>query len=129
MASSYTRTAASGTIIKNSGPYEALIVNNLDPKYMGSLEVEILKYTGAGNSPERSGEILTVRYLSPFYGVTSSRGINLDDGYANTQKSYGFWAVPPDIGTRVLVIFAEGNPNFGYWIGCVQDDYMNFYGS
>jgi len=126
MASSYTRTAASGTIIKNSGPYEALIVNNLDPKYMGSLEVEILKYTGAGNSPERSGEILTVRYLSPFYGVTSSRGINLDDGYANTQKSYGFWAVPPDIGTRVLVIFAEGNPNFGYWIGCVQDDYMNF---
>lgn len=126
MTTSYKRTAAGDTIIRGSGPYEALVVNNLDPKYMGALEVEILKYTGAGNSPERSGEILTVRYLSPFYGVTSSRGLNLEDGYANTQKSYGFWAVPPDIGTRVLVIFAEGNPNFGYWIGCIQDDYMNF---
>ena len=34
--------------------------------------------------------------------------------------------VPPDIGTRVLVIFVEGNLNLGYWIGCVPDDYMNF---
>ena len=122
----YTRTASRDTIVKDSGPYEALVVNNLDPKYMGNLEVELLKYTGAGNSPERSGELVTVRYLSPFYGITSSRGVGIEDGYANTQKSYGFWAVPPDIGTRVLVIFAEGNPNFGFWIGCIQDDYMNF---
>lgn len=126
MTGNYTRTAAGGTIVKDAGPYEALVVNNLDPKYMGSLEVELLKYTSSGNSPERSGELVTVRYLSPFYGVTSSRGIGVEDGYANTQKSYGFWAVPPDIGSRVLVIFAEGNPNFGFWIGCIPDDYMNF---
>ena len=36
------------------------------------------------------------------------------------------WAIPPDIGTQVLVIFAEGNRSRGYWIGCVQDEYMNF---
>ena len=123
---SYTRTVSRGTIVKDSGPYEAVVVNNLDVKYMGSLEVEILRYTGAGNTPEKSGETYTVRYLSPFYGTTSSKGLKPNDGYANTQKSYGFWAVPPDVGTKVLVIFAEGNPNYGYWIGCIQDDYMNF---
>ena len=36
------------------------------------------------------------------------------------------WMVPPDVGTKVLVIFAEGNANFGYWIGCIPADYMNF---
>ena len=32
----------------------------------------------------------------------------------------------PDVGTKVLVIFAEGNRGKGYWIGCVQDENMNF---
>ena len=123
---SYRRTTARQNIIKDSGPYEAVVVNNLDVKYMGSLEVEILKYSGAGNTPEKSGETFNVRYLSPFYGSTPNKGIKANDGYANTQKSYGIWAVPPDVGTKVLVIFAEGNPNYGYWIGCIQDDYMNF---
>ena len=123
---SYSRTTSRFTSVKDSGPYEAVVVNNLDVKYMGSLEVEILRYTGAGNTPEKSGEIFNVRYLSPFYGTTPNKGIKPNDGYANTQKSYGMWAVPPDIGTKVLVIFAEGNPNYGYWIGCIQDDYMNF---
>lgn len=123
---SYTRTTAKQTLIKDTGPYEAIVVNNLDPRYMGALEVEVLKYTSAGGTPERSGEVVTVRYLSPFYGVTPSKGLKGQDGYANTQKSYGFWAVPPDVGTKVLVIFAEGNINYGYWIGCIQDDYMNF---
>ena len=36
------------------------------------------------------------------------------------------WFVPPDVGTKVLVIFAEGNPNMCYWIGCVNDTYQNF---
>ena len=123
---SYRRSAARSTIVKDSGPYEAVVVNNLDTRYMGALEVELLKYTSAGGTPEKSGELFTVRYLSPFYGVTPSKGLKTEDGYANTQKSYGFWAVPPDVGTKVLVIFAEGNVNFGYWIGCIQDDYMNF---
>ena len=110
----------------SSGPYEAVVVNHLDTKYMGGLEVEIIRYTGSGGSPERSGQLLNVKYLSPFYGVTPTAGLQENDGYEYTQKSYGMWMVPPDVGSRVLVTFAEGNPNFGYWIGCIQDDYMNF---
>ena len=122
----YTRSSAKITEVYDNGPYEAIIVNHLDTQYMGGLEVEIIRYTGAGGSPERSGQLMNVKYLSPFYGVTPTTGLQDNDGYENTQKSYGMWMVPPDIGTRVLVIFAEGNANFGYWIGCIQDDYMNF---
>lgn len=123
----YTRTPSTLTTgFKDSGPYEAIVVNNLDTRYMGGLVVELLRYTSAGGTPERTGQLLNVRYLSPFYGITPNAALSSNDGYEHTQKSYGMWMVPPDVGTKVLVIFAEGNANFGYWIGCIPADYMNF---
>jgi hypothetical protein len=62
----------------------------------------------------------------PFYGTKGeqfAKGAGID--YSDSQHSYGFWAVPPDIGTKVLVIFAEGKMEQAYWIGCVQDPYTN----
>jgi len=112
--------------IRDSGPYEAMVINHLDPFNMGTLEVELLKHSSASGIPERTGQLVPVRYLSPFYGVTPVGGVQPNDGYQFTQKSYGFWAVPPDPGTRVLVIFAEGHAAYGYWIGCIQDQNMNF---
>lgn len=112
--------------IRDSGPYEAMVINHLDPFNMGTLEVELLKHSSSSGIPERTGQLVPVRYLSPFYGVTPVGGVQPNDGYQHTQKSYGFWAVPPDPGTRVLVIFAEGHAAYGYWIGCIQDQNMNF---
>ena len=109
-----------------SGPFEAVVVGHLDPKYMGTLQVELLKTSDVRNDPERSGQLVEAKYLSPFYGVTPQGGSSGNSGYQNTQKSYGMWMIPPDIGTRVLVVFAEGNLSKGYWIGCVQDEFMNF---
>jgi uncharacterized protein (DUF2345 family) len=122
------RTLASNNETKlDAGPYEAIVVSHLDPKFMGGLEVELLKTNSSGNLPERSGQMFEVRYLNPFYGVTAGTGLSAEnEGYEYSQKSYGMWFVPPDPGTRVLVIFAEGNPAQGFWIGCIQDDYMNF---
>ena len=122
----YKRSKVTTNKVYDVGPYEAIVVNHLDRRFMGGLEVELVKYTGSGNTPESAGQLVQVRYLSPFYGVTPGSGLTANDGYQNTQKSYGMWMVPPDIGTRVLVIFVEGNLNLGYWIGCVPDDYMNF---
>jgi hypothetical protein len=34
--------------------------------------------------------------------------------------------IPPDTGTVVMVAFADDNPKYGYWIGCVPDEAMNF---
>ena len=84
----------------SSGPFEAIIVNHLDPKYMGTLQVELLKRTSSGNQPERTGQIIEAKYLSPFYGVTSLSSSSKNQGYKHSQKSYGMWAVPPDIGTE-----------------------------
>ena len=108
------------------GPFMAIVRNHLDTEYMGSLEVELLKSTTEGNTTNVSGELATVSYLSPFYGVTPYSGTSDNDGFDHTQKSYGMWAVPPDVGSTVLVIFAEGNKSRGFWIGCVQEKFMNF---
>ena len=109
-----------------TGPYEAIVVSNLDTTYMGSLKVDILKSSTSGSIPEKLGTSIEVRYLSPFYGITNINHVTANDGYASSQKSYGMWFVPPDVGARVLVIFAEGDVSQGFWIGCVQDKFMNF---
>ena len=108
------------------GPYEGIVVGHLDPAYMGTLKVEIIKKTSSGNDPERTGQMVEARYLSPFYGVTPQAATTGNSGYENTQKSYGMWMVPPDVGTRVIIMLIEGNISQAFWIGCVQDEYMNF---
>lgn len=106
------------------GPFLAEVTNHLDSTYMGGLEVSVIK--GIPNSTKTQGETYVVRYLSPFGGNTSIRyeGTNSSD-FNDVQKSYGFWAVPPDIGTTVMVIFIDGDPNQGFWMGCVSDIFQN----
>ena len=113
-------------LVKDPGPYEAIVVSHLDPKKMGTLSVELLKNSRSGNQTERSGQIVQVKYMSPFAGSTPINGNTANDDFAGTQKSYGMWFVPPTPGTKVLVVFAEGNLARGYWIGCIQDTYMNW---
>lgn len=116
-----TRTRAP---LPTPGPFLAEITNHLDPTYMGGLEVALIK--GTPGSTKIQGETYVVRYLSPFAGNTSIRheGTN-SSSFNDVQKSYGFWAVPPDIGTTVMVIFIDGDPNQGYWMGCVPDVFQN----
>jgi putative chitinase len=90
------------------------------------LQVELLKNTAAGNQSEQSGQIVTVQYMTPFAGVTPIDATTTKDDFQGTQKSYGMWMVPPSPGTKVLVMFAEGNIARGYWIGCIQDTYQNW---
>lgn len=114
----------SRSALPSSGPFLAEIRNHLDPTYMGSLEVSLIK-TLQGNIDSQEDTYI-VRYLSPFYGATSVRYEgNNSSSFNDVQKSYGFWMVPPDIGTQVLVIFIDGDPNQGFWIGCIQDQFQN----
>lgn len=122
----YTRTTLKDMPLRSAMVSEALIVSHMDPTHMGSLLVEILNYSGSTGMPERTGQLMTVGYLSPFYGVTPLKGSQPNDNYRSTQQSYGFWAIPPDPGTRVLVLFAQGHSAYGYWIGCIPDEGMNF---
>lgn len=115
--------ASSGPIEARPGPFLATVIGHQDPTYMGTLEVELLRPTG--NTTEETA-VHQVKYMSPFYGVTSANHLGENNDYSSTQKSYGWWAVPPDVGSTVIVIFIDGDPRRGYWIGCVQDEGMNF---
>lgn len=107
------------------GPFLARVVSHLDPNYMGGLEVQILRPVGGEQGDE--GALHQVKYMSPFAGQTWVDYNGTDpNNYDNTQKSYGFWMIPPDVGSVVMVIFIDGDPRQGYWIGCVPDRNQNF---
>jgi hypothetical protein len=105
------------------GPFLAKVIGHLDSTYMGILEVQILRPVGSNTSETKTFQ---ARYMSPFYGVTGADYVGETDDYNNTQKSYGMWMVPPDVGSLVIVIFIDGMVDKAFWIGCVADEGMNF---
>lgn len=121
-----TRTADGGGQERKPGPYIARVIKHADPYYLGGLEVELLKTAEVGNIGETLGQTVICYYASPFYGITQSASIGKNDNYSNTQKSYGFWAIPPDPGSLVLVIFPEGSREYGFWFACVPEKGMTF---
>ncbi len=112
---------------KDTGPYIGTVKNTNDPLRMGRLGVNIpaLTYT----TEPKKNQIIWCQYLSPFYGAKTIEAVSEIDPYLykETQHSYGMWAVPPDIDTEVLVIFAKGDrtANTAFWIGCVQKPLVN----
>lgn len=106
-----------------SGPYLARVVSNIDPTYMGTLEVEILRPQGGSSS---EGQLHQVKYMSPFLGATSVDHVSENNDYDGTQKSYGMWMIPPDPGVTVVVFFIDGDAKRGFWMGCIADENMNF---
>ena len=113
-------------IKQNPGPYVGYVKNPTDVNRMGRLFVHIPDLHGKYDDKNASATTVPCSYCSPFAGQTPLRDTSAGDReFANTQKSYGFWMVPPDVDTKVLVLFADGNPNDAYWIGCVYEDFMN----
>ena len=110
--------------VTNPGPYLGIVKGNKDPARMGRLKVFIPSLVKTENPTEK--QLITCDYLSPFYGAKGAQYTNgVSREFEDSQHSYGFWAVPPDLDTKVLVIFAEGKMDQAYWIGCVQDPYTN----
>lgn len=119
-----TRTAGQQENLQ-PGPFIGRVVGHLDPNYMGGIEVELLKLNSSSGQ-QLDGQTVKVRYGGPFTGQTPAAGLSKNKDYKYTQQSYGFWMTPPDIGTRVIVVFIEGQQNMGFWLGCIQDNYVNF---
>jgi hypothetical protein len=106
----------------------AKVIQVVDPDYMGKIRVQVLHTGSSGTTKE--GQLAWATYMSPFFGSTDAKYLGQNNtgdlAYDDTQKSYGMWVPTPDIGSLVIVVFAEGMPNLGYWIGCVPDKYKNF---
>jgi len=118
-------TGESSYTTLDSGPYVAVVKDNVDPTRMGRLKVVIPALAGTSSISE--SELISVEYAPPFYGAKSPEATNSSStaSYKDSQHSYGMWMVPPDIDSRVLVIFAEGKISLGYWIACVQQPFIN----
>ena len=101
------------------GLYLGFVKNSGDYQRMGRLDVWIPELCSSDT------ETIAVVYGSPFAGASAQLTTDTSDTYEQTQKSYGFWAVPPDIDTVVLVMFINGHISRGVWIGCLYHQDMN----
>jgi hypothetical protein len=127
------RPAVSSTAKRGMGPgvYLARVVSLMDPTFGGGLHVTLLREQG--NKLADDNQVYPVKFASPFFGATgyefmgknTAEKSNTFEAYNDTQKSYGMWFVPPDVGVTVLVVFVEGDPAQGYWIGCVPPRFVN----
>ena len=113
----YNENSGSNGKAASPGVYLGIVKKNDDPQNMGRLFVYIKEF---GGDPELETSWISVSYASPFAGSTSifDQGANVEE-YDDTIKSYGFWAVPPDLDAQVLVAFNAGKISDGYWFACL----------
>lgn len=80
-----------------------------------------------GSAPENKEGWIIVNYCSPFAGATNVETISKTnpESFDTTQTSYGMWMVPPDINNQVLIMFINGDPSRGIWIGSLFNQFMN----
>jgi hypothetical protein len=105
-----------------SVPVFGVVKDNVDPVRMGRIQVYLLDL--GGDDQDNEDTWITVGQLPTFYGYTQPRGGNGPEDYGTYERnphSYGAWNSPPDIGTVVICMFVNGDPNFGYYIGCVPN--------
>ena len=90
---------------------------------MGRLSVYIPELCA---DPSDDSSWIICSYCTPFAGASDISQIQNYQGNTNiAQQSYGWVAVPPDLNTEVMVIFANGDLNRAYWIGCTYQQNMN----
>lgn len=105
-------------------PVIGIVKDNIDPTHGGRIKVYIARF--GGPDPDDAKQWFTVKYLSPYFGVVTP-GYDIYNGgpkdghgtYITNPHSYGFWATSPDVGTSVVCIFINGDPQDGYYMGCV----------
>lgn len=110
----------------HTAPVFAIVKDNIDPIRSGRIRVYIAGMSS--HDPNEAQGWITVQMLTPFMGHTQG-DTNPDETYNDLGKegtkstfmknptSYGFWYSPPDLESKVVVIFVDGDPNYGFWIG------------
>lgn len=104
------------------GPYIGVVKNNIDPTRSGRLQVYIKQF--GGDNPNDKSLWRTVSYIPPFYGITPRNNSTTTNGNGNflgNPHTYGMWFTPPDLGVNVICFFVAGDPDQGYYIGCVPE--------
>jgi len=104
-----------------TGPFVGIVKNNTDTTRTGKLLV-YNEFLSGPDENEPSGWT-PVSYVTPFYGSTQPSAPESTEGaFVQNRHSYGMWFTPPDVGTRVLFVFANGDPTIGYYLGSVVNE-------
>ena len=118
-ATSASKPDAGGAVLR-SVPVFGVVKDNIDPIRSGRLRVYIAEM--GGQDPNDADSWITVNYMTPFYGLTQGDAPKEGYGtYLQNQSAYGMWFAQPDIDTTVICLFINGDPEYGYWIGCVPE--------
>lgn len=102
--------------------YVGFVKDTDDQQRMGRLRVWIPEL---GGDPNDTSQWFTMNYASPFAGATNPYTLTPGKTWTDTQRSYGFWFVPPNLENEVLCCFINGDPGRGIWFGCLFQQYMN----
>ena len=115
-------TPEAGGANPRMAPLIGIVKDNIDPIRAGRIWVYLSEF--GGKDPNDSRSWTPVSYMSPFYGLTKSTAPSSPEALGDYKKnpiSYGMWTSPPDIGTQVICLFIKGDPNYGYYIGCIPE--------
>lgn len=126
MSEDLTRTGGTSKAYKpdaggapvDPGPHIGIVKNTSDSARTGKIQVFIRLYGGPNEQDSRYWK--DVSYISPFYGHTTPPSPKEGTGsFVQNKHSYGMWFTPPDVGTEVICVFVNGDPNQGYYFGSV----------
>jgi hypothetical protein len=115
-------SADSGGADAKKYPVIGIVKDNIDSTRTGRISVAL--QDGKGSLEPDEGPWTSVQHLSTFFGsVRPSAGSGSDDygSYKTNPSAYGQWQAPPDIGTKVVCIFVNGDPDAGYYIGAISE--------
>lgn len=124
--------AGAGVATVKNVPIIATVMDNIDPTNSGRLFV--FPSESFDKASQDRDTWIPVRRLHTFFGsvrpTASATQVTDDSGavtsseygqYVGNPSSYGQWNAPPDIGTKVICIFVNGDLNYGFYIGAVPD--------
>ena len=97
-------------------PIIGIVVDNIDNNHQGT--IRIYPSDNLDKDATNSDNWLYCKRLAQFAGQTEATSAEDDFGeYAGNPSAYGQWNAPPDKGTKVICIFVNGDPNYGFYIG------------
>jgi hypothetical protein len=109
----YDKTGA----VLRTVPVVGVVKQNIDPFRTGRLMVYLQDNSGIETDDEDNW--VKVYPVMSYWGHTLNINGSNEWGQPEATASYGMWQSPPDIGTSVLCVFAEGKPDYGYYIGAI----------
>jgi len=94
-----------------------VVVDTNDPQQMGRVRALCLGLNDA--SDPIITDIPWAAYSAPFAGTVQAGTRGSDNSSVTGPVAYGAWAIPK-IGSQVLIMCLDGNPQTRVWIGCLH---------